>query len=150
MPTADETELIETIERLVKRQWDDRQAPLLFAALPPQVKAEVAAYKDILNGRNLTHFVRDNMADKVKRVGHPTQKSKIGLIPCNEEYTFPDKDENGRLEKPSARQSAHRKNTLPPESEKIMDFLDKFSSLSDDELKEINIPFHIIYKIATK
>ena len=150
MPTADEAKLIEIIERLVKKQWEDRQAPLLFAALPPQIKAEVAAYQDILNGRNLTHFVRDNMADKVKRVGHPTQKSKIGLIPCNEEYTFPDKDENGRPEKPSARHAAYRKSTLRSDSEKIMDFLDKFSSLSDDELKEINIPFHIIYKIATK
>ncbi|WP_321382118.1 hypothetical protein [Rhizobium sp.] len=150
MSTADETKLIETIERLVKKQWQDRKAPLLFSALPPQIKTEIAAYQDILNGRNLTHFVRDNMADKVKRVGHPTQKSKIGLVPCNEEYTFPDKEDDGQAQKLSSMQSGFRKNPLRSDCEKIMAFLEKFSSLSDDELKEINIPFHIIYKIATK
>jgi len=150
MQTEDENELIQAIKELVTKHWSESKSPILFAAIPPQIKRLLPNYQEILAGRNLSHFVRDNMFNLVKRVDHPTQRSKIGLIPHQEEYYFVDNAENDDFEISNTSKLRTQKDSVDFNLRNILDLFSRFSVLSDDEIKEINIPFHIIYKIAKK
>jgi hypothetical protein len=125
-------------------EWDAEQRPYLLARLSPDLAARGVNYREILGDQKLKDFIR-TAAEKIKVVTHPTQKSKIGLIPPDK--TFEYTAEAGPAEEPTA---AARRRERPSASRRhhiVMDFLHLVSELDDTEAALVQIPTNILTKL---
>lgn len=125
------------------KEWDEKQRPYLLARLSPDLAAQGIEYKEVLGEQKLKDFVRTS--DKLKVVVHPNQRSKIGLIPPDQDYTYPAE----AIAAPEAvavpprpdRSNASRRRYI------VSNFLQLVSELDEAEAAQVQIPTHILTKL---
>ena len=128
-----------------EQAWKEKRSPYLLSSLAPDLEKDGVHYKAILGDQRLKEFLQ-TAQDKVQLIFHPTQKSRIGLIPPGEHYEFERVSTSSEpKEVPSA---AHR--ASPSGSQRryiVANFLQLLTELDDDEAAQVQIPTHILTKI---
>jgi len=126
--------------------WDAKQEPYLLALLGPELKAREIDYKAALGQIRLKEFFQSQGGNKVKLVSHPGHRSKIGLIPSNEnfEYKVQDHANDAAAEVLNPPQVA----TNTPRTLKsryiVLDFLQLLSSIPKEEAEKVQIPASVL------
>lgn len=125
------------------KEWEDKARPYLLARLSPDLAARGIDYRAVLGEQKLKDFVRTS--DKLKVIVHPHQKSKIGLIPPEQDYTFPEEaeapDPSAPSQQPRERSTASRRRYV------VTNFLQLLSELDDAEAAQVVIPTNILTKL---
>lgn len=132
------SELVKKIELIVENKWEQDKQPVLLSYLGTKLFEEGFDYKAILNGSTLTALIRLE-TDKFKKVVHPLQRAKTGVIPANKSYEFPSVEEESVTEarRPSvfeARNALYR-------------FIHELSKLDDTEIDSVIIPTRVLIKL---
>ncbi|HED3137360.1 hypothetical protein [Citrobacter farmeri] len=130
-----ENELIDLIKTKVQEKWGKNKEPYLLSSVGSDYKGTVPL-KKVLNGKRLKEWAilnQDNL--KIDISIHPTQKEKIGLIPQNERYDYPDeiKEVTQKIKK--------NKKAI------TLGFLGMLGELSEEEADKIIIPTSILTKL---
>lgn len=130
-----ENELIDLIKTKVQEKWGKNKEPYLLSSVGSDYKGTVPL-KKVLNGKRLKEWAilnQDNL--KIDISIHPTQKEKIGLIPQNERYDYPDeiKEVTQKIKK--------NKKAI------TLGFLCMLGELSEEEADKIIIPTSILTKL---
>jgi hypothetical protein len=140
----------ETIEELSKfiadrtrQEWELTQEPYLLAKIPPALQGQGKNYREIIDPMTLKQFV-SSLTDTVQLVQHPTQKSKIGLIPNGATYSFANLYQGGATSVPSNKQkSSYSRNP----KNVILNFLQALSHLEAKELEKVQIPISVLVRL---
>lgn len=130
--------------RCAQETWDGNQQPYLLARLSPDLAKEGVNYKDVLGEQRLKDFVR-SAPDRIKVVAHPSQKSKVGLIPPDKDFEYDATPTRIGAKAPtpssfSEKRSGHRCYI-------VSNFLQLLSELDDAEAAQVQIPTHILTKL---
>jgi hypothetical protein len=138
MPLENNAEAIATFaSEQARRIWDSTQQPYLLSNLSPDLVREGINYRDVLGEQKLGDFIRST--DLIKVVLHPTQKSKIGLIPPDKDFVF--EVEASPVEHRTERSIGSRRRYI------ISNFLQLVSELDDADAEMVQIPTHILTKL---
>lgn len=138
----DEEQLKEFLIERVKFHWSSPKKVLLLADVPSELKEHKQQnYRDILGEKRLKAFVTEAQdTDGFKLIRHPNQKAKLGLVPYDAEFEFPDTVRDEPVSKrPKHLPSNTRRTTL--------EFLSIVNSLTEKEQSEIVIPARIVAKL---
>ncbi len=140
--------LIAALADLARKHWDDTQPdhqPLLLSNIPPLLKTRGLDYREILGEQRLKDFAHaEESATTFAVVTHPVHKAKVGIIPSDETYTFPDDTpltEAGRDRGPPR---------LPPtggHAVATIRFLRALAELPEEDLEGIVIPTRVLVKL---
>jgi len=135
------------LERKTTEHWETLKKPYLLTEIPDDFESEFGeSYKNVLKEKKLKAFAMEtsSSASGYKFIQHPTQKTKIGLIPYSEDYSFDatttDRDEGSHSRPPS--RSKTRYATIA--------FLEAISTLPEDDQRRIKIPAGIIAKLLSQ
>jgi len=128
-----------------KEAWAKNEQPYLLARLSPDLAKEGISYKGVLGEQRLADFVRSGHA-YVKVVSHPSQKSKIGLIPPDKDFDFAGESAAVKHKIPVADTSIDRKKGLRRRYI-VSNFLQLLSELDDAEVAQVQIPTNILTKL---
>lgn len=125
--------------------WEKNEYPYLLARLSPDLAREGVNYKGVLGDQKLADFVR-SAPGQVKVVSHPTQKSKIGLIPPERDFEFPmqpglPEPRTSASSPPSDRNKSSRRRYI------VSNFLQLLSELDDADAAQVQIPTNILTKL---
>lgn len=128
-----------------KDAWSKNEQPYFLARLGPDLAREGINYKGILGEQRLADFVRSGHK-YVKVVSHPTQRSKIGLIPPDKDFEFavePVSPESKFASGPSPidRGRGSRRRYI------VSNFLQLLSELNDADAAQVQIPTNILTKL---
>lgn len=124
--------------------WADAQ-PYMLARLSPDLLKEGINYKEVLGEQRLKDFVLA-APDRIKVVTHPTQRSKIGLVPPDADFAFA----------PASESIAPQIVTSPTSGDRtkgsrrryvVSNFLHLLSELDDADAVQVQIPMHILTKL---
>lgn len=142
-PTPDS--LLAFAAERAKEAWAKDEQPYLLARLSPDLAKEGINYKGVLGEQRLADFVRSGHA-YVKVVSHPTQKSKIGLIPPDKDFEFASEPAAAELKTayvpPSIdRSKGSRRRYI------VSNFLQLLSELDDADAAQVQIPTNILTKL---
>lgn len=138
----DEMQLKEFLIERVKFHWSTPKKVLLLADVPSELKEHKDLnYRDILGEKRLKAFATETQgADGFKLIQHPHQKAKLGLVPYESEFEFPDTV----VDEPAPKRPKH----LPSNTRRTtLDFLSIVNSLTEKEQSEIVIPARIVAKL---
>jgi hypothetical protein len=126
-----------------KELWDEKKAPLLLSNISPELKLRGVDYKKVLSeGTTLRQFVAT--LDDLRIVVHPIQKAKIGVVPKDSPFTF----EVEPTVKPTASTDERpRRIRQPNQRFVVMQFLAALSRLPPEDVKEVNIPVHVLARL---
>ncbi len=137
-----ETELKEFLVERVKTHWEVAKNMLFLADVPSELREHKHIdYRDVLGEKRLKAFVSETeQAGGYRLVQHPNQKAKLGLVPYEEKFEFPDSEKD----ETKSKQASH----LPSNTRKItLDFLAIVNSLPMSDRLEVNIPTRVIAKL---
>ena len=115
---------------------------LLLADVPSELKEHKQPnYRDILGEKRLKAFATETQgADGYRLIQHPNQKAKLGLVPYDEDFVFPDTE----ADDPAPKRPKH----LPSNTRRTtLEFLSIVNSLTEKEQSEIVIPARIVAKL---
>jgi len=126
--------------------WASNSQPYLLGWISPALKLHAIDYREIIAPHTLKEFV-STLSESVTMVIHPEHKSKIGLIPMGESFSFePDSEAGGEAkEKPSDTKRAYRS---PRPKFAVLNFLEALSKLTPEELSSVSIPISVLVKIV--
>jgi hypothetical protein len=130
------------IIKRTKEVWDTSSVPYMLSWISPELQAKGILYKTIIGPQTLKQFAA-TLADHVRLVVHPTQKSRIGLVPKTENFEF----EEELTLNTSLREATPKKLRQPSQRYIVTQFLVALSRLNDDELNKINIPISVLAKL---
>ncbi|WP_313162444.1 hypothetical protein [Kosakonia cowanii] len=133
--SSSEIELIELIKNKVNKKWEQKKEPYLLSSVGSDYKGDTPL-KKVLNGKRLKEWALLNK-DKlnIEISIHPTQKEKIGLIPQNEKYDYPEQI------KAISHITKKNKKTI------TIDFLSMLRDLPTEDADKIIIPTSILTKL---
>ena len=98
--------------------------------------------KVLSEGTTLRQFVAT--LDDLRIVVHPIQKAKIGVVPKDSPFTF----EVEPTVKPTASTDERpRRIRQPNQRFVVMQFLAALSRLPPEDVKEVNIPVHVLARL---
>lgn len=143
----EKTELLEVIKAKVADKWKADGNPLLTSFIGTQLSRDGINYREILEGGNLTEFIRVNH-DAFKIVKHPTQTAKIGVIPSSENYSFAYFENSDGISPPSGSDYMIGDETrLRRTRGAFYAFVRAVSELKHEEIASINIPMPVIVRL---
>lgn len=145
VPTQDQ--VAKSILGIVEAVWEDSKQPVLIAALPPLIERDIGDYDEALKGIGLFRFTQTRMADVVDAVRHPMQRSKVGLVPKGEKYEFP-LDGSGPKRNVVIKNLMKETREKPSNPTKLDELIAILGELSEEDLRLVNIPIHILVKLA--
>jgi len=124
-----------------KRHWDSHKTPYLLADIPSDLREEKSIeYKTILGEQRLKSFASETSeTNNYKVVQHPTQRAKVGLVPHDVQYMFPEEETRHEKSGVFPRVSDRRKT--------VIDFLRLISELSVEDQEKISIPVGIVSRL---
>lgn len=128
-----------------REAWEKDQQPYLLARLSPELAEEGMDYKSVLGGQRLKDFF-GGAAEQVKVVRHPSQKSKVGLIPADKDFAYveaaapADRKAPPRTVTPERFNGSRRRNV-------VAHFLQLVSELDEADAAQVQIPTHILTKL---
>jgi hypothetical protein len=120
---SNETVILREIADLVFQQWETTHQPLLLSQIPPRLSKEAKElYREHFSAFGMKEFISNNVLRiKCKLVQDPCVDARIGLVPIDAEYSYPDKS---------------------------MMHLKKFlESLTDTERERVSIPGSVVFKL---
>lgn len=126
------------------KEWHTYSRPYLLARLSPELAAQEVDYREVLGEQKLKDFVR-TAPEKIKVIVHPTQKSKIGLIPPDKDFAYaaePLRTQTQVDSSPRAERAVGSRRRYI-----ISSFLQLVSELEDAEAAQVQIPTHILTKL---
>ena len=126
----------------VKFHWNSPKKVLLLADVPSELKEHKQQdYRDILGEKRLKAFASETQGvDGYKLIQHPNQKAKLGLIPYDADFEFPDDVAVG----PAPKRPQH----LPSNTRRTtLEFMNILNSLPEKDQAEIVIPARIVAKL---
>lgn len=131
--------------KCAREAWDKNQQPYLLARLSPDLVKEGVNYKEALGEQRLKEFVR-SAPDRIKVVFHPSQKSKIGLVPPDKDFEYvatsaPAETKAPALSSSGEKASSSRRRYI------VSNFLQLLSELDDADTADVQIPTHILMKL---
>lgn len=140
---ATQEAIIDFAERRAREVWEDKQQPYLLALLSPELMARDVDYKAVLGPLKLKEFLQAEGVGKVKLVLHPTQRSKVGVIPHDIEFSF-DATEYGlagtaELARPSSGPARPLNARFV-----VMNFLQLLATLPKEEAEKVHIPTSVL------
>ncbi|APP99939.1 hypothetical protein PsaNZ63_00965 [Pseudomonas syringae pv. actinidiae] len=136
-PTMNDEQLKDTLIHATRDFWAAYSNPLLLSNLPSSLSEKgIADYKSILGNTSLKAFV-STLAEQghLKVVTHPQHRAKIGLIPAEESYDFPQEED-----------AVKQKQKYTGDSHAVR-LLDILSKLDDQDLVNLNIPVSVLAKL---
>jgi hypothetical protein len=141
------TDLVDAVDGLVKKKWEKDRSPLLTSNIGTLLAQDAVDYKLILEGGNLTDFLRMH-ASKFKVVVHPSQRAKIGVIPSSEDYLFDDPVADALAESRDGSNAIDFTDiTLKKSRGAFYSFVRAVSDLSKEEIASVHIPMNVIVKL---
>jgi hypothetical protein len=139
--------ILEFAAQRAKESWDERQQPYLLARLSPDLAREGVDYKSVLGEVRLKDFFQ-SAGDQIRLVIHPTQRTKIGLVPAGIEFEFAPAaagaPSSGRSAEPMTdplRASAARRRYI------VSNFLGLLAELDDEDAAQVQIPTVVLTKL---
>lgn len=130
----DERELFSVIQSVAKEYWDSYEKPLLLSGLPRLLSSQCGDFQSKLAGKRLKDYILDTSdVGGYKLVEHPLKEAKIGIIPADASYVFPD------IETAQVKIKNNRAATLA--------FLSALDSLSLEDVDKVVIPTSILIKL---
>jgi len=131
-------DLTAALRKIAQENWSSSAHPILLASLPKRLEDIVGSeYRSLLADQSLKSFIRATEATgKYRLVQHPTQSAKVGLLPAEAVYEFP--DDSGHL--------AARANLSQRDVEGFVRVLD---SLTADELRHVTLPATLVVRILS-
>ena len=127
-----------------EREWNAKQHPYLLARLSPDLSAQGIDYKEVLGEMKLNEFVR-TAGEKIKVVSHPSQKSKIGLIPPDKDFEYPVESFVARAS--DAATSRIERSGVSRRRYIVSNFLQLVSELDDADAAQVQIPTNILTRL---
>lgn len=128
-----------------KEEWSKNEMPYLLARLSPDLSRVGINYKGVLGEQRLADFVRSGHS-YVKVVSHPTQRSKIGLIPPDKEFEYVAEPAASEPEIACATPSIDRSRSSRRRYI-VSNFLQLLSELDDADAAQVQIPTNILTKL---
>jgi hypothetical protein len=126
-----------------KKLWAEKKAPLLLSNISPELKLRGVNYKDVLpEGTTLRQFVA-TLSD-LRVVTHPIQKPKIGVVPKDSTFTF---DVEPTVKSAGATDERPKRFRQTSQRYVVMQFLTVLSRLNPEEIKDVNIPVHVLARL---
>lgn len=119
---------------IVVRDWEKYQQPVYLSSLPKLLSNGFGIdYKLVLGDSSLKQFVEESPVDAGYRlVKHPKQRAKLGIVPANVNYDFPEDFAD----------------SIPDFTSQDVDaFVKIMRSLSGDELSRISLPATLVIKL---
>lgn len=136
--------IIEFAVEQAKKEWDASQSPYFLSRLSPDLAARGVDYREVLGEQKLKDFIQASQ-DKVTIVSHPTQRSKIGIVPVGEHYEYPAEDSQPSKrpvqEARPERSGASRRRYI------VSNFLQLVGELDDVDAAQVQIPTIILTKL---
>ena|SRR5690348_12121290 len=130
------------IRKRTHEEWEQKSSALFLSNVSPELLLRGVNYKEVLpKGTTLKQFV--STLDDLRIVGHPLQKSKIGVVPKESPFTFEIEPTVG----PSASNQKPKKSRQPNQRFIVSQFLAALSRLSEEEIKQVTIPVHILARL---
>jgi hypothetical protein len=140
---ATEEGLVGFLAQKAQERWQDAQQPYLLSLVGPDLKALAVDYHAIIGLERLKTFAkRTEDSGGYKLVEHPRQKAKVGVVPAESEFAFPEDDMH--------RHSASAEQYLDSGNERervVIGFLRALSRLSNEELDGVVIPTRVLVKL---
>jgi hypothetical protein len=135
------------LKRSAEQFWQQHGQPFLLSDVAPGLKAEGIDYKAILDEETLKSFIkRTGETCGYRLVEHPTQRAKVGLVPSEAQFSFPDTRTDTPLSERSPA-SERRPSAASDRERVILAFLRALSRLNDDEIESVNIPVRVLIKL---
>lgn len=138
----DDKQLKEFLIERVNFHWNSPKKVLLLADVPSELKEHKQQdYRDILGEKRLKAFASETQgADGYRLIQHPNQKAKLGLVPYDADFEFPD---DVGVE-PTPKRPQH----LPSNTRRTtLEFMNVLNSLPEKDQAEIIIPARIVAKL---
>jgi hypothetical protein len=123
------------LKDIAERDWGKNQRPVFLSSLPKLLSEGFDIdYKLVLGDVSLKKFIEDSPLQAGYRlVMHPRQRAKLGIIPANAAYEFPD-------DRPS-------EDFLGFTNQDVDGFLRVMKSMDADELSRISLPATLFIKL---
>lgn len=138
------------IAEKAKERWERLSEPFLLSQIPSALREENGTdYKTILGEERLKSFVRETQASEYYFfVEHPNQKAKVGVVPPNVDFKFPEREtrEDEKFKKISSDPARVRNEEIKT----IEAFLTLLSKLPDEDLEKVNIPTKVLVKLISQ
>ena len=137
--------ILEFAAQRAQKTWDDNATAYLLAKLSPELREQGVDYKEVIGSQTLKEFV-SGAPDKLRVVLHPTQRSKVGLVPAGIDFEFP-----VTVEEP-AKDTAPTAQPRPPSRHgartTVMTFLELVGRLEPADAERVQIPTDILAKLV--
>ena len=138
--------ILDFAARRARETWEAQQQPYLLSRLSPELSKEGIDYKGILGEQRLKEFMRTAPAGRIKVVTHKTQKSRIGLIPADQEFEFETVAE-AVAQPPLVKPSGTEKGKRSWRAYIVSNFLQLVSELDEAEAAQVQIPLPLLTKL---
>ncbi len=138
MAVTTEKELQEFLGKKAQEHWHESSGPYLLSQVHDDLKDEDSDYKSIIKDEKLKEFAKRTQAEKLyKLVEHPHQRAKVGIVPYDEEFSFPhDQTDDAQGVHDSER------------GEALFAFLRALSKLPKEDLDAVVIPTRVLVKLS--
>lgn len=132
-----EAKLIAYIANEAQAAWDNNEQPFFFSNLAPALKKDGLNYRDVTGEMSLVAWASEVNQDQWTVVRHPQQRSKVGAVPGDVQFSFEMSDTALGREDPARL----RKKPV------VIRFLEELAKLDQEELSKVNIPVSVIVKL---
>lgn len=141
-PTAEA--ILQFASQRAQQTWDDDGTAYLLARLSPELREQGIDYKGVIGPQTLKEFV-SGAPDKLRVVLHPTQRSKVGLVPAGIDFEFPAALEMPAKDTPPAAQP--RTTSRQSARYTVMAFLELIGKLEPGDAERVQIPTDVLAKL---
>jgi hypothetical protein len=146
--TTSRKQLLAALAELARKHWDDTQPehqPLLLSNIPQLLKLRGLDYREILGEQRLKDFAHaEESTATFAVVTHPVHKAKVGIIPSDETYTFPD---DTPLTEAGPGRGSLRLAPTGGHAVATIRFLRALAELPEEDLNGIVIPTRVLVKL---
>jgi hypothetical protein len=147
MTLETDDEIVSFIEARTQHNWQERKEPLLLSLLGSEMLVINPNYRDVFAPMAFRQFLSSKTAGKLQIVQHPNQKAKIGLIPREEIFTFPENSETIQEINPAFVDKKYSSKRRVQGKYIVQNFLDLLSDLDSEDVSRVSIPIDVIAKM---
>lgn len=139
------TQIKDFILEQINKEWSKNNRPCLLSSLGFEIKS--AGLLNQLNGQSIKNWLMDHLDDlNIKIIQSNAHREKIGVTSIGNDYDY-DLIENLNHKEVNNIENRSLKRLKLSNKDIIDNFIRLTNQLSDDDLKLINIPFHILVKM---
>jgi hypothetical protein len=141
----------ESIARFISRrtiaEWRNSSKPYMLNQISPELMSKDIDYKKVIYPLTLKQFAM-SIGPDVKMIIHPTQKSKIGLVPKDQMFDFQGTEAESDFSQRTSSSSPKKHYKISRAKFAVLNFLDALNKLDDKELESVVIPVSVLAKLV--